>query len=82
MAMDSELYVLSEAQDVAYQLRADLFKQCSGESGPAQFGNMGGTFKDWVDAGSENRGLRGGGKPLKSELFPFYVDRVPGAPVI
>jgi phosphatidylserine/phosphatidylglycerophosphate/cardiolipin synthase-like enzyme len=38
MALDSELNVLSEAKDVAYQLRTELFAQCTGQSGPAQFG--------------------------------------------
>lgn len=30
MALDSELNVLSEAKDVAFQLRSELFSQCSG----------------------------------------------------
>lgn len=82
MALDSELNVLSEAKDVAYQLRADLFWQCSGKTGPAQFGDMKDDFDDWIFAAAENASHMKRGKPLKSQLLPFYVDRKPGQPVI
>jgi len=46
MALDSELNVLSDAFDVACQLRADLFRQCTQDPGPKQFGDMTKTFKN------------------------------------
>jgi phosphatidylserine/phosphatidylglycerophosphate/cardiolipin synthase-like enzyme len=82
MALDSELNVLSEAKDVAYQLRADLFAQCSGSSGPKQFDNMASTFNAWVTAGFQNRKLMNSGRTLESHLLPFHVDRKPGPPVV
>jgi hypothetical protein len=82
MALDSELNILSEAKDVAYQLRTELFAQCTGQSGPAQFGDMEKTFKDWGVAASKNKKLISDGGHLKSQLVPFYVDRKPGYPVI
>lgn len=82
MALDSELNVLSEAKDVAYQLRADLFAQCSGSSGPKQFDSMASTFNAWVTAGFQNRKLMNSGRTLESHLLPFHVDRKPGPPVV
>lgn len=82
MAMDSELNVLSEAKDVAYQLRAELFKQCSGQMGPEQFGDMAKTFDDWFDIASQNLKFKNSGARLLEELLPFHVDRKPGSPVV
>lgn len=82
MAMDSELNVLSEAKDIAFQLRSDLFSQCSGKAGPAQFGDMRQTFDNWQDAADTNARLKMAGAQLLSQLFPFYVDRKPGSPVV
>ncbi|WP_232250963.1 phospholipase D-like domain-containing protein [Janthinobacterium sp. 1_2014MBL_MicDiv] len=82
MALDSELNVLSEAKDVAFQLRCDLFSQCSGMAGPAQFGDMQEMFKQWTKIASNNFFSRTSGTRLKSQLSPFYVDRKPGSPVI
>jgi phosphatidylserine/phosphatidylglycerophosphate/cardiolipin synthase-like enzyme len=82
MALDSELNVLSEANEVAYQLRAELFTQCTGKAGPKQFGDIGKDFKDWEVAASRNRILMSEGSPLRCQLVPFYVDREPGDPVI
>jgi phosphatidylserine/phosphatidylglycerophosphate/cardiolipin synthase-like enzyme len=58
MAMDSELNVLSEAKDVAFQLRSDLFSQCAGDVGPVQFGDMTETFKQWGKMAFSNLGKR------------------------
>lgn len=82
MAMDSELNVLSEAQDVAYELRTALFRQCSGDAGPAKFGNMAKTFTKWQDLMSENTGAKASRLPLGSQLLPFHVDREPGSPIV
>lgn len=82
MAMDSELNVLSIAKDVAFQLRRDLFSQCTGKAGPAQFEDMRETFRDWGDVALQNKKLMAAGQPLGSSLVPFYVDRKPGSPVV
>lgn len=82
MALDSELNVLSEAKEVAFQLRCDLFSQCSGMAGPAQFGDMKDTFVEWKRIASKNVERKDEGTQLKGELLPFYVDRKPGAPVV
>lgn len=82
MAMDSELNVLSEAKDVAFQLRSDLFAQCTGDGGPAQFMDMAETYKQWSKIASSNSGAKASGTRLKSPLLPFYVDRKPGSPVV
>ena len=82
MALDSELNVLSEAKDVAFELRCKLFSQCSGDAGPAPFGDMHDTFKDWQDGAATNASLKASRAKLKSQLLPFYVDRKPGTPVV
>jgi len=82
MAMDSELNVLSQAHEVAFQLRSDLFQQCAGDKGPAQFGDMRKSFKDWLDAAKTNADYKASGIKLDSQLLPFYVDRKPGAPLV
>lgn len=82
MALDSELNVLSEAKDVAFQLRSELFSQCSGMAGPAQFGDMADTFQKWRESASINANSKKSGIQLTSQLLPFYVDRKPGIPVV
>lgn len=82
MAMDSELNILSQAQDVAYRLRADLFTQCTGSPGPAQFADMADTFEKWQAIASKNAGHREEGAQLEGQLMPFHVDRKPGSPVV
>lgn len=82
MALDSELNVLSDAFDVAYQLRGDLFRQCTKDSGPVAFDNMGETFKKWKQIAEKNRDLMAEGELLLSQILPFYVDREPGSPVV
>lgn len=82
MAMDSELNVLSEAKDVAFQLRSDLFRQCTGEAGPAQFGDMGKTYRDWQEYAKQNSTSMGRGRKLEGQLLPFFVDRKPGSSLI
>lgn len=82
MALDSELNVLSEAKDVAYQLRCDLFSQCAAAPGPAQFADMEETFRDWGNIANRNVRLKAARTQLMSQLLPFYVDRKPSAPVV
>ncbi|OEZ99927.1 phosphatidylserine/phosphatidylglycerophosphate/cardiolipin synthase family protein [Duganella sp. HH101] len=82
MALDSELNVLSEAKDVAYQLRVDLFSQCVPEAGPQQFGDMENTFKQWEKFSSQNLKNKAAGIKLVGQLLPFHVDRKPGMPVV
>lgn len=82
MALDSELNVLSEAKEVAFQLRSDLFGQCSGMVGPAQFGDMTDTFQKWQENATTNAKNKTARIQLTSQLLPFYVDRKPGKPVI
>ena len=82
MALDSELNVLSEAKDVAFQLRSDLFSQCSGFAGPAQFGDMQDTFQYWKNLAKRNQSHKKNGELFEGQLFPFYVNRPPGFPVI
>jgi phosphatidylserine/phosphatidylglycerophosphate/cardiolipin synthase-like enzyme len=82
MALDSELNVISDAFDVAYKLRADLFVQCSQDPGPQQFGDMMKTFKKWKKGSSKNFEAKASGAKLVGQLLPFYVDRKPGTPVM
>ncbi|XLZ72905.1 phospholipase D-like domain-containing protein [Massilia sp. SR12] len=82
MALDSELNILSEAKDVAYQLRVELFGQCSGQMGPVQFGDMERTFNMWDGIAKQNQVFKNAGEKLMGQLLPFHVDRKPGAPVV
>lgn len=82
MAMDSELNVLSQAHDVAYQLRCDLFRQCTGEAGPEQFGDMAATLRKWQDIMLQNAVRKSSKQPITSQLIPFHVNRKPGSPVV
>ncbi|MDB5748510.1 MAG: phospholipase [Massilia sp.] len=82
MALDSELNLLSQAMDVAFDLRKKLFKQCTNDEGPAQFGDMGKTFKDWLTLMGDNTKAMANRQPLKGQIATFQVDRQPGAPVI
>jgi phosphatidylserine/phosphatidylglycerophosphate/cardiolipin synthase-like enzyme len=82
MALDSELNVLSQAKDVAWELRRNLFKQCANDEGPDQFGDMRQFFKKWNDTMSDNAKSMAKGLPLDGLILPFHVNRKPGAPVI
>lgn len=82
MALDSELNVLSEAKDIAYQLRTELFRQCTGSDGPRHFEDMAATFKDWKALAAKNLVLMNQGLPFNSQILPFCVNREPGAPVV
>jgi len=82
MALDSELNVLSQAKDIAFGLRAELFRQCAREPGPEAFGDMANTFEKWVSLGMVNRQNMQDGRPLNGQLVAFHVDRKPGSPVI
>ncbi|MEO7497358.1 MAG: phospholipase D-like domain-containing protein [Massilia sp.] len=82
MAIDSELNLLSQAKDVAYQLRCDLFTQCFGNSGPGQFGDMADLFKKWNVRLSKNARAMKHNDPLNGQIVGFYVDRKPGLPLI
>ena len=82
MALDSELNLLSQAMDVAFDLRKKLFKQCTNDTGPAQFGDMEETFKKWLKLMSHNTTMMAKGRPLSGQIATFHVDRQPGPPVI
>ena len=82
MALDSELNVLSDAKEIAYQLRTDLFTQCARDAGPTQFSDMNDTFARWKRTALRNKTLMESGSAITSQLLPFYVDRKPGDPVI
>ena len=82
MALDSELNLLSEAKDVAFDLRKRLFDQCTNNMGPAQFGDMGPTFKKWLDVMQDNTEAMANRSPLSGQIATFHVDREPGPPVI
>jgi phosphatidylserine/phosphatidylglycerophosphate/cardiolipin synthase-like enzyme len=82
MAIDSELNVLSTASDVAYNLRRDLFYQCSKEHGPDCFGDMGEVYRNWKRVMRKNDVYKGQGEILSSMILPFFVDREPGEPVV
>ncbi|MDQ2822975.1 MAG: phospholipase D-like domain-containing protein, partial [Pseudomonadota bacterium] len=82
MALDSELNVLSQAMDVALDLRQRLFRQCTNDGGPAQFGDMKETFGNWESLMKNNSEAMQNGLPLTGQVARFHVDRQPGAPVI
>jgi phosphatidylserine/phosphatidylglycerophosphate/cardiolipin synthase-like enzyme len=82
MALDSELNVLSEAQDVAYQLRVDLFRQCTGNAGPGPFKDMEETFREWGTIMSDSLKAKNNHHRLRHQILPFHVDRKPGSPVV
>ncbi len=82
MALDSELNLLSQAKDVAFDLRKKLFDQCTKDKGPAQFGNMEETFKKWLKLMQKNSEAMANGSPLVGQIANFHVDRKPGPPVI
>lgn len=82
MALDSELNLLSQSKDVAFELRKKLFNQCTKDEGPAQFGDMKKTFGDWLALMGKNTKAMANGSPLTGQIANFHVDRQPGAPVI
>ena len=82
MALDSELNLLSQAKDVAFDLRTKLFDQCTKDKGPAQFGDMKKTFKEWLTLMQDNTDAMAKGQPLTGQIANFHVDRQPGTPVI
>lgn len=82
MAIDSELNILSNSSEVAFELRRDLFRQCSKQSGPDCFGSMSKTYQDWLAMMKRNENFKDRGIMLESMLLPFFVDREPGEPVV
>ncbi|KGF79718.1 phospholipase [Massilia sp. JS1662] len=82
MALDSELNLLSQSKDVAFELRRRLFRQCTNKEGPAQFADMEETFKDWMTLMGKNTEAMANRQPLTGQIATFHVDRQPGAPVI
>jgi phosphatidylserine/phosphatidylglycerophosphate/cardiolipin synthase-like enzyme len=82
MSLDSELNVLSQAMEIAFELRQELFVQSTAKSGPAQFGDMGAIFNHWSTLASQNLSLKRRNFPLKSQLVAFRVDRRPSSPLI
>lgn len=82
MALDSELNLLSNASDLAYDLRTRLFAQCTKNPGPAIFHDMTKTFEFWKSQQDVNRVKMEEGRELVSQLLPFQVDRKPGSSLI
>lgn len=82
MVLDSELNILSQAADVAFKLRADLFKQSTGRQGANKFGDMASTYQDWIEFMDDNKTAKAAGKVLECQLCAFQVTRKPGAPVM
>ncbi|SEN09598.1 PLD-like domain-containing protein [Duganella sp. CF517] len=82
MAIDSELNILSEAKDVAFELRTDLFRQCTCDPGPAQFEDMSKCFSVWNDLALQNKKSMAAGRAYKNQVLPFYVERKPGSTVV
>lgn len=82
MALDSELNILSQAMDVAFDLRRKLFKQCADDEGPVQFGDMNKTFEKWLDLMAKNTKAMSNCSPLSGQIANFQVNREPGWPVI
>ncbi len=82
MAFDSELNILSDACDVAYALRRELFKSAAGDPGPPRFADMSRACGDWNSLATMNVLRKASRMPLLNQLLPYYVDRKPGKPVI
>jgi phosphatidylserine/phosphatidylglycerophosphate/cardiolipin synthase-like enzyme len=82
MALDSELNLLSQAKDVAFELRRKLFRQCTNDEGPAQFSDMKETFNHWLRLMKDNTEAMAEKSPLTGQIATFHVDRQPGSPVI
>lgn len=82
MAIDSELNILSQARDVAFKLRCDMFNQCAGDPGPAQFQDMKKTFEVWQEKMASNLRAMKRNLPLLGQIVAFHVNRKPGAPLI
>ena len=82
MALDSELNVLSQAMDVALDLRRKLFLQCTNNEGPAAFADMSGSLQEWQDIAENNLAAMRDGLPLTCQLVAFHVNRKPSAPVM
>ncbi|WP_460885433.1 phospholipase D-like domain-containing protein [Pseudoduganella ginsengisoli] len=82
MAMDSELNLISQAADVAYDLRRKLFDQCLKVTSNAPYVGMRETYGEWMSEMKRNFSrMRAGGK-LVGGLVSFYVDRKPADPVV
>ncbi|MCG2586832.1 hypothetical protein [Massilia sp. TS11] len=84
MAMEGELNVLSEAKDVAYELRRVLFHQCTGKDSPPQFEDLGEFFAQWCKKMKENRLRMIGDAPsaFNGKVVSFTVRAEPGSPDI
>lgn len=82
MALDSELNILSQAMDVAFDLRQKLFRQCTNDDGPVRFGDMEETFDNWLKLMDYNKTMMASRQPLKGQIATFHVNRQPGFPVI
>lgn len=82
MAFDSELNVISQASDVAFDLRCRLFKQVSEISQPVKFGDMKETFGRWKKLMEDDYDNKESFRPLDGNIVNFFVRRAPGNPVI
>lgn len=82
MAFDSELNVLSDAHDVAYSLRNELFLHATGDPGPGKYADMTKTLLQWTHMGRKNLMNKTMGRALEGQLVSFYVDREPGTSIV
>lgn len=82
MAMDSELNIVSQAADVAYDLRRKLFDQCCSVTQGGPYRDMKETYKVWMREMDRNCARMKNGKELVGALVSFHVDRQPSNPVI
>lgn len=82
MAMDSELNLVSQASDVAYELRVKLFDQCLKVNGNSPYKDMKDVYRVWMQEMRNNLSRKEVGEKLLGSLVSFYVDRKPADPVI
>jgi phosphatidylserine/phosphatidylglycerophosphate/cardiolipin synthase-like enzyme len=66
MALDSELNLLSQAKDVAFELRRRLFKQCTNDEGAVQFADMEDTFNKWLKLMDKNTAAMANSSPCRA----------------
>jgi phosphatidylserine/phosphatidylglycerophosphate/cardiolipin synthase-like enzyme len=82
MAMDSELNLISQAADVAYELRKELFDQCLKVKGNSPYKDMGDVYRVWSQEMNSNLSRKESGEKLRGSLVAFSVNRKPSDPVI
>ena len=82
MAFDSELNIMSDACDIAYSLRCELFKSATGAPGPQKFADVSTTCERWLLHARANLAKKASLKRLDGQLLPYRVNRKPGTPVV